>query len=56
MYICTCTQQQLVKKEVTNLKESREKYPGGFNGGEGREKRCDYVMISKIKRKNDLFL
>lgn len=46
-----CTQQQLVKKEATDLKESRKEYPGGFNGGKGREKCCDYAMIHKKKER-----
>lgn len=34
------------RKDVMNLKEG---YMRGFEGGKGREKCCNYIMVSKIK-------
>lgn len=43
-----CMQEKLMKKEVINSKESREKYMGEFVKKKGREK-FKYTIISKIK-------
>lgn len=44
-----CMQQQLIKQEVTNLKESKRGYIGVFIGSEGKEKNV-VIIISKYKR------
>ena len=41
-------QQQLMKKEAMNLKESRE----GFKEGKGRQK-CNLITISKLNEKEN---
>jgi hypothetical protein len=38
-----------VKREDTNLKESREGYMGGFGGEKKGRERYDYIIISKRK-------
>ena len=36
VFVCVCMQQQLVKKEVMNLKQSEEGNKGGFRGRKGK--------------------
>lgn len=38
------------EKYVKNIKDSKEGYTGGFEGGKRRNKSCNYGIISKIKK------
>lgn len=45
-----CMQLQLVTKEVIDLKQSREECMGEFGERRGKGKLCNYIIMSKINR------
>lgn len=48
---CFLFMEDYKSKQARRKEESKEGVWKGLAGGEGREKRCDYIVISKIKTK-----
>lgn len=45
VYVCVCMQKQLKKEEAMNLKASKEKHIGEFEGGKRTEGCCNYINL-----------